>query len=301
MEKERTRVNNPWRYVSMFPMGSVIRVGVPAENYESSFLHDLGFTIPLVLGEKVLPDARVSKSAFENSEGKRVVRKDLPMEVMERYWEWSWKDWQGTSYSDFKYIPYNRYVREILQPELIELTIAQSPSGSLWIVSDEIVLNPDQHERLKLAFNLVLSIFKDFYVVDKDIKIPLVANKTCSWEILRPGENAIDVMHRIINERIHPNKQNMYYRNTNILMQHNPSIVAIGMKGFGGYFVFEYPNRKHVILESLMPDNATYILGKDWEEISKLTKREVLSYRLHTARIYHNKSWDEEIMKYIPQ
>lgn len=300
MENEKTRINNPWRYVTMFPMGAKIRVGIPAESVDSNLLQKIGFSFPLILGEKMLPDARFNKITFENSEGKRVVRKDLPKEIRERYWEWSWDDWGGNHYSDYRFIPYYRYVRDILPPEIIELTIAQASTGALWIVTDEIELQQNQESRLKLAFNLILSLFRDFFVLDSHLHIPIVENKTYSWELLRPGESAKDAIQRVIHERVSPNKQNMYYRNTNLLLTHKPEIIAVGKKGFSGYFAFEYPNSSFVVLESLMPDNATYILGDNWQAISRLSKREVLSCQLHTDRLYHNSKWDQNILKYIP-
>ena len=48
-----------------------------------------------------------------------------------------------------------------------------------------------------------------------------------------------------------------------------------------------------------MPNNATYILDKNWKEISKLTKTEVLNNKLNIDRIYHYLNWKEKMNKYM--
>lgn len=49
------------------------------------------------------------------------------------------------------------------------------------------------------------------------------------------------------------------------------------------------------VLESVYPNNVTYVFGKNWEELSKLTKAEILNGNLQDVRIIHNNNWQQEI------
>lgn len=44
-------------------------------------------------------------------------------------------------------------------------------------------------------------------------------------------------------------------------------------------------------------DNATSILKDNWEEISKMTKAEILQNSFHERRIIHSNKWNQEIKK----
>ena len=55
--------------------------------------------------------------------------------------------------------------------------------------------------------------------------------------------------------------------------------------------VFGFTGRNLYILESMFPYNATYVFEGDWEYLSKLSKAEILSEKLHKARIIHTSKW----------
>jgi hypothetical protein len=57
--------------------------------------------------------------------------------------------------------------------------------------------------------------------------------------------------------------------------------------GFNGYIVFGYADLGLFVLESLEHGNATYVFGQDWEQLSALTKKEILHGGLQEERIIH--------------
>ena len=59
--------------------------------------------------------------------------------------------------------------------------------------------------------------------------------------------------------------------------------------------------QKLYLLESVYFGNATYILGEQWEEISKLTKAEVLNENLYKSRIIHQADWHKQIHKLLSE
>ena len=86
-------------------------------------------------------------------------------------------------------------------------------------------------------------------------------------------------------------------RNCEAIYAEHPDFVAYGRSGFKGYAVFGFTERNLYILESVMPNNATYVLENDWETISQLSKAEILSQELHKARIVHSENWQKNFDK----
>jgi hypothetical protein len=48
-----------------------------------------------------------------------------------------------------------------------------------------------------------------------------------------------------------------------------------------------------------MYGQATYVFDRDWKEVSKLTKKQIIDGGLAKARLIHNKSWKNEIDKLL--
>ena len=46
---------------------------------------------------------------------------------------------------------------------------------------------------------------------------------------------------------------------------------------------------------SVYTNNATYLFGRDWEMLSKLSKAEILDGKLQEARLIHNDNWKHHI------
>jgi len=293
---KKKRIRNPARYLTEFKPNEKIRIGVKITNESKENLIKMGFDKGIVEGEIIVPLANCSKVAYENAEGKCIVRRDLPKETAERYWEWSWEDWGHNIHSDFKYIPYERYQREYLPPRALEVMIIKDKENQNWVVSKEINNTDSAYDDIKLLVNLFLSIFKECEIINKNLEQPIKTVRKVKWEILRPGTKTRQAIVNVIRELTPENKQNMYVRNIDKLMENSDENIAIGTAEFRGYIVFICG--KFAILESLMPNNATYILGKNWEDISKLTKTEVLNKNLHIARIYHYLDWEQKIKKY---
>ena len=83
----------------------------------------------------------------------------------------------------------------------------------------------------------------------------------------------------------------MMLRNCEAIYAKHPDFVAYGRSGFKGYAILGFKNKNLYILESVMPNNATYVLENDWKKISQLSKAEILSQDLHKARIIHSANW----------
>ena len=64
---------------------------------------------------------------------------------------------------------------------------------------------------------------------------------------------------------------------------------ALDAKKFLGKATFEELQRDRKL------GNATYVFDKDWEELSKLTKAQILDEGLQRDRVIHRKGWHQRI------
>ena len=297
MKITKKRIRNPKKYLMEFKENEKLRIGIKITEENKGKVKEMGFDSRIIEGEIIVPSSDISKSTYENVEGKCIIRKDLPKETAERYWEWSWEDWGHNLHTDYKYIPYERFQREYLPPKVLEFIIVKDNEKNNWVASKEIENSQENYEDIKLLINMLLSIFGECETINVNMQKPIKTVRSVKWEILRPGKQTKEIIRNIIKEKVSKNKESMYVRNLDKLIENSDENIAVGTQEFKGYIVFICG--KYAILESLMPNNATYILNKAWEEISKLTKTEVLNNKLHIDRIYHYSNWEEKINKYI--
>lgn len=92
-----------------------------------------------------------------------------------------------------------------------------------------------------------------------------------------------------------PSVQPVIRARTSQVEKYGPDFAAIGRAGFYGYWVFGFTKQGLYVLESRMLDNATYVLGADWEVVSRLTKAEIINSELAVARLVHDRGWPEKL------
>lgn len=121
-----------------------------------------------------------------------------------------------------------------------------------------------------------------------------------NWKILPEGEMPWSQLQKhikpILNKAKEGNKKFIRER-IKTIKSYNPDFCAVGRGGFEGYIVFAFKDKATNVVESGFYGNATYIFGKDWEYLSRLTKKEILDEDLHKERIIHNKNWFNSIVK----
>ncbi|MBY0486688.1 MAG: hypothetical protein K2P85_05805 [Flavobacteriaceae bacterium] len=132
------------------------------------------------------------------------------------------------------------------------------------------------------------------------IRLPKVQRK--NWSVLPPGEYPFE----IIEEHIDYGLEIVKNRNIKVIKHRvqkisslEPNFLAVGAAGFTGYWVFGFSNKSIYILESVYPNNATYVLGENWENISRMSKSDILRNEFHIARLVHRIGWNEEINRLL--
>jgi len=173
-----------------------------------------------------------------------------------------------------------------------------SSGKNVLAVSSPISKTQENEFRLKTAMNMFLVLFNRFDTFGESLKKPVTIIKKVPWEILKSGTRLEDQTQiKVLLNKVNKSQRSMYKGDLDILLKYNPSLIATGKMGFHGYIVFYYAEKNIAIIESVIPGNATYVFDKNWEELSQLTKTEVLSEKLQKDRIIHNYNWKNKVEK----
>lgn len=265
-----------------------------------------GFSQNLDVGETVLPTALGPISSF-NAEGKYEVHKDQPKETAYRLSEWRWQEFRGrydtVEKSKIVEIPYERFPRTFIDPPSVQLTIAQDDEGNRVLRSNThnfIDLNDDC---LIHIVNLFLEVFGECELLREDLT-PLIPARLIhlNWKVLPEGRmpwEKLQLQLRPIIERQSPGNRPVINKRHEAISAYAPEFVAVGRGGFDGYVIFGFPSKRLYILESTQVNNATYVLDKDWEDLSSMTKAELLNNDLHKERIIHRENWFSEMNRVL--
>lgn len=274
------------------------------ERFREKLIH-IGFSQDLELGETILPKVIGPVSRF-NAEGRNERQKHLPMETAYRQTMWKWKKFIGggeiEEVEEIKDVPYQRYPVQFIPPPSHELTIAEVDNQKV-IISSIILKSEENSINARDIFNLFFEIFGECMMLNNNLitfKLPEIQRK--NWSVLPSGEYPFEsILERINNDlRIVRNRNHSVIKHRiQKINDANPNFIAFGNAGFTGYWIFGFPNINTYVLESVYPNNATYILSNDWETISRLSKSEILRNDLHVARIAHRINWSIEINRFL--
>jgi hypothetical protein len=298
----KRRVRNPSRYLALVKKGTRVVIGVEDIERFRNTLITAGFTDDLKVGESVLPLPAFGPVSRHNAEGKYIVHRDQPMETAYRVVEWEWKEWHGpyrVERSDFRDVPYKRYPRTFVSPPSVEMRIATTPDEQRLVVSPPVEYVDANEQLLRHTINLYLEMFRECSVftenLDEIIRAPVIR---LNWRILPPGRWPWSELRREVEpllERAPGGKQAIIRHRLEVVNGYGPDFVAVGQAGFRGYVVFGFTERNLFVFESIYTGNATYVFDERWEELSMLTKAEILSEDLQTDRVIHRSNWDNRI------
>lgn len=282
-----------------------VRFGISDIDRFESRLREVGFS-SLRPGESVLPSV-VGPVSLRNAEGDYVKHKDLPMETFYRLQEWRREQWAGRGKTelviDLVEVPYQRYPRTFVAPFSVELEIQLSALGNAVVVTPAMLLTDEASQDIIHTVNLILEIFGECQVfTDDSAGIMSIPVKRLNWEVLPPGPIPwTEIRKRVdpIVSKHGPRTRSVIYKRFELLHSLGPDFYALGNAGFRGYVVFGYSKKSIFVLESTYPHNATYVLGEDWEEISRLSKAEILDTKLHQERIIHRLNWESRVRQLL--
>jgi len=285
--------------------GDIIRVAVSDLDGQENILFKLGFSNNLELGEQILPNI-IGPVTRKNAEGYYIPDKNRKKEKHTRMIEWTYKQWAGRGQTrevtDSTSIEYERYARTTVPPFAIEFILAEK-EGSMIIASPEYKFNNQNEKYILMAMNVLLEAFGKCEIIDENYKSVIVPKAIrLNWEVLPKGKYPWETQKRRLEpffEKAKGTNRHVIEKRLEEINKHNPDFTAIGTGGFGGYIVHGFQNKDLYVLECIQVNNATYILKDNWENISKLSKSEILDNKLHEARVIHNKQWYSSIAEYL--
>lgn len=287
--------------------GKLLRLRVSEIDRFGEQMQNAGFEQPLVIGNAVLPRKTMGSVSKFNTEGKFIPLKNQPKETHYRSQVWTRTEYRGKNnsieVSSLVFVPYKRYPREEVMPTGIELILSKDGNGHLTITAEAILYSKETSQKLLIAINLFLEIFGECNIQTEDgdsVKLPPLVRM--NWTLLPPGNTPWEkVLSTLRNS--HGNKQPRNIAaiesRIKIINEFNPSQIAIGSQGFAGYAVFCFEKIGLYVMECQRIDNATYVMGEDWQKISRYTKAEILNGKLHQYRIIHGPQWKDEISKLL--
>lgn len=260
-------------------------------------LSAVGFDKEPLTGDYLIPEV-VGKVTALNARGKEIIRKDLPLEPQTRSYYRTWRDWHGQEHSGIQTRDIDMYPREY-QPAPEETLHVIDVDGDKYIATDSMELNESNESRNIHLSNLMLECFGSFEVLDsKNGNIISTKLKQLHWDILPPGEYPWEKAKSLVGEvtkKLKDSEKGVVDIRMQAITKYNPDFLATGRAGFSGYFIYGFASKGIYVLESIHLDNATYIFGDNWEQLSKLTKNQIINGEIEHQRIVHDKKWNRTI------
>ena len=297
------RIRSLGKYFRRVSKGTTIVVGLSGLSAHLQPLTRLGFSSQLQLGETVLPAATLGPVSAFNAEGKEVPDKTKPMETAYRTVEWHWEEFHGrydkVQQSKFVDVPYERYPRIRIPPPSIELTLRLTKDEEKVITAPPTKFDPDKPELVSHTINLFLEIFGECTILDERLSQATAPTTVLlNWRVLPPGRYPWAKVKPLVTELVKQAPEGnrpIIVARLETLSGYGPEFVAIGTAGFRGYLVFGFPAKNLFVLEAIQVGNATYVFEKNWQQLSQLTKAEILDQGLQKLRIVHLVSWFSKI------
>lgn len=284
-------------------MGKKLSLAVDFESNRAK-AERVGFSTNPAVGDTLVPKPIGTATRF-NAHGKEKILRDQPKEKLYRTQEWTHEEWRGKGETEtvttLVDVPYYRYPREFIESFGHELTIKQNSTSKLVSLRGALTYNDADSESLISAINLFLEIFGYVDIYDESMEsIPSPAEiRRLNWVILPKGQK---ISESALNSILSKAKR---IRPVEILRQERissfePDIRAIGMGGFTGYVIYVFSKKKIAVLESIRYGNASYVIANDnWEQLSKMTKQQLLAKSLVKQREIHTKGWFAKIKELL--
>lgn len=265
-------------------------------------LVELGFTDKLEEGERILPQI-LNPTTARNAEKFYKPDKTKPKEKYYQTLWWTRNEWAGRGetreISEFVDIPRERYPQIEYEPYSVELILKYDESGQLMVITDLIEYKSKNYKLILNSINIFLTNFEECEILTDELDA-LTPVKTIylNWEVLPQGEYPWGKMEKDlekISEGNSKTNRKMMFDKCQYINGFSPDFRAYGKSGFRGYVIFGFKQKNLYVLESVYSNNATYVFADNWQELSRLTKAQILNGGLQNARLIHRENWKDDI------
>ncbi len=278
-----------------------------AQDLASGRLDHLGITLTdkgLEIPESIIPPEDQGKYSERNVNGHEIVRKDLPMET--HYNSIESPNW-GDSYNGTHTVnlPYQKYRRDFYPPRELEIVMTSQdtrPGLDTYVIAFQVqeVLDKgdeDFDDQLFENLNLLQENVGACGVEAATVALAdYVKSLHVSWEILPPGtlEETVERVFRGKTPTVE--QKDVVSERYNFFQTLKPKSLVFGQSGFRRYFGALLEDDL-VVFENVEYGNAIYIFFDNWEELSKLSRIDLLSGKFGTSfeRVIHTTGWKGKV------
>lgn len=298
----QTRVRELTAHLGALVPRTHFRLAVETAHVGAGKLNSSGFA-SLNSGDTLLPGVVGRISRF-NADGRFDVDRTQPK--TSRFMgtrTWTRREWAGSGQTrevttDVD-IYRECYPRTFVPPPALELTVVDH-LGTRLIVSEPVEWGVTPAADVLHAINLFLELFGECEVRHTNLTALTPPNsRRVNWTMLPPGPQSLQAVtahvQQVIN-RAAPSFRGPIHGRLSFMAGRNPDEVWIGNGGFRSYVAYVFNGKGTAVLESVMPDNATYVFGANWQTVSRLSKADVLSAQHHIARIFHDRRWQARVL-----
>lgn len=239
--------------------------------------------------------------ARRNTIGEYRPDRTKPKETCYRAQHWELEDWGGYWHEGTSYIPYERYPRIFIEPKGVKFTLTNLVNGQKILVANAVFkmnsLTEQELVLIKFIVNLLVEAVgeAEIFPLDSITGMPVRVIKTVNWQIIPKGERIWDFIKHDIDHGVSKSEKVMIKERFKALENYLPDGMYKGLDSYIGYVVFYYKSKGLYVFDSIMYGQATYVFDRDWKEVSKLTKKQIIDGGLAKARLIHSKSWRNEI------
>lgn len=251
-------------------------------------------------GDSILASDIGKVSSF-NISGREVKRKDLPLikKTVPQYR--TWKDWHGKEHDGIQHRTMDVYPIDFISPPSEKLSL-KDIDGVMYISTHPINLTGNPTPTIHLA-NLLLEYFGEFEIFDLlKHKISSTPTRQLQWEILPQGKYPWNKASGFITPyltKLSQSEKGVIEHRMREICKYEPDFLATGRGGYSGYFVYGFTAKKLHFLESIHLNNATYVFGDNWEDLSSLSKEKIINGEYEHSRIIHDKQWIGKIRQLL--
>ena len=161
--------------------------------------------------------------------------------------------------------------------------------------------HPDFERDLFFAINLLQEQFHTCHVFDAEVTDEELSRvTTVGWEIFPPGtlENTLSFIFRRMRNKS-PERQHEITSRMDVLDSLHPTEYIYGEGMDSRYFGAKF-GENVVAFENADYGNALYILFDNWQEISKMSRIDILKrHERDFIRIIHKKGWESALKRHL--
>jgi hypothetical protein len=247
----------------------------------------------------VLPDPRRGTWAGRNVEGWEIVRKDLPMtkktfsHESPNFGDWS----KGSHEVSFTRDVYQREFFPGYGTPIKVRELRRGPSSLTFALELDRVFDSIPGDERELLF--ALNVFHEavgessLHATDEAPQ-SFIRSLRVDWELLPPGER--DLVLAEVRRRLKPSEDEdrVLVDRFDLLEGLRPLAFITGSSHFARYFGAKFSDQL-VVFENLRYGNAIYIMFENWEELSKLSRTDLMKTRTDFERIIHRSGWKRRV------